>query len=294
MPPFNPHINLTALAHVCNIQVPDASKPRCLLIFRNMQLKKNGLLTIPVLKCLEEGSEPQVGSYVWLNGPFRMLSGTDGSIEANIFHVVNNKPLVSLVLPPPFVTAAGTVACVMGCNVYMDVAAYNSEVKAMITYQIVVHVPGDGCQAKMKMPSHGDNVRVWGALSSMAVHEDHDEPSAKATNVTFMPRAVLDNKSKQTGGRTKRQHVAEKCLLSVSMGRPMKKTKSGPITAFSHEELSGGSSLQSNSQSSKLCSSPGMGSTTSSQESALSSPTPFRGERLFLKAINRLEQSEKA
>ncbi|CCO35195.1 hypothetical protein RSOLAG1IB_10731 [Rhizoctonia solani AG-1 IB] len=294
MPPLNPHISLTALARIRHIEVPDPLMPYTFLLHCDFHIQKDGLVTIPVLKYFVRGEVPPVGSYVSLDGPFWMVPGTDGSIEPDTFEVVCDNPSVELTLPSPSVTAVGTILSVIGREIFMDVGSYNREAKAVITYQIIITVPDDARRANMRMPDTGANVQVRGILSSIAVHEDHDTPTVEMTNIVFMPRTDFSRKGDTSGlGRTKRRFVPDKLPHTPNPGRSMKKTKSGPIEAFTPEELSSGSSSEASSSQQgtgdsslpdSVDTSPATVSTTSSQLAAQTSPTPTRFTRSCLKA----------
>ncbi|CAE6446916.1 unnamed protein product [Rhizoctonia solani] len=294
MAPLQPHISLTALGRIRDIEVPDASKPYSFLLYCDFHIQKDGLLTIPVSKFFANGEVPPIGSYVLLDGPFWMLQGTDGSIEADSFEVVCDDPSVTLVLPSPSVTAVGTVASVIGREIFMDVGAYNREAKKVVTYQIIVTVPDNPRRANLKIPDTGANVQVRGILASIAIHEEHDNAIVEMSSILFMPRTDFSRKNEpSSGGRTKRQFVPDNLPSTPDTGRSMKKTKSGPIEAFTPEELSSGSSSGASSSqrsigesysANSVNNSPATSTATSSPSAAEASPTPTRFTRSAVKA----------
>ncbi|KDN33682.1 hypothetical protein RSAG8_13227, partial [Rhizoctonia solani AG-8 WAC10335] len=159
----------------------------------------------------------------------------------------------------------------------MDVGAYSRDFRSLVTYQIIVTVPDNRRRANMKMPQEGSNVSVYGILSYISVHEDI--AAIELENLSYLPRTNFPSKYESTpspGGKTKRQLVAEKSADSVDIGNPMKKSKSGPIDAFTPEELGAGSSSGSNASSSS-------GSRTgSSPASSIISPPPRQKRQALL------------
>ncbi|KAG8689862.1 hypothetical protein FRC11_000159 [Ceratobasidium sp. 423] len=291
MPPLKPHITLTALARIRDKVIPDPSKNRTFLLYCDFYLQKAGRITIPVSKYFYDGDAPPIGSYVFLSGPFWMLTGTDGSIEAENFEVVSGEESLSLNLPSPSVMAIGTVATVIGRDIFMDVGAYSREAKGVVTYQIVVTVPDNPRRGNLRIPQPGSNIGVHGTLVNISVHEEI--PAVDLENFTFLPRTDFSRKDGvDTGIRTKRQLISEKGA-AVDVGQPMKKTKSGPPEAFTPEELGAGRSSEAGpSQSSAGSSSPpsvngslrSTRSATSSQSSVENSPTPEKGSTKATKA----------
>ncbi|KEP49646.1 hypothetical protein V565_096270, partial [Rhizoctonia solani 123E] len=97
----------------------------------------------------------------------------------------------------------------------------------------------------MRMPQTGSNISVHGILSDIAVHED--VASIELENLTYLPCTDFSNARNKSspGGKTKCQLIAGKSQDTVDTGHPMKKTKSGPIDAFTPEELGAPSSSTS-------------------------------------------------
>ncbi|KAG8679636.1 hypothetical protein FRC11_003482, partial [Ceratobasidium sp. 423] len=277
MAPLSPHISLAALAQVRDIDLPDPSKPNTYLVYCDFFLKKDGYLTIPVLRYFGKESPPPIGAYVFVDGPFWMLVDTDGSIEADIFEVVTESTKVPMKLPSPSVSAIGTVATIIGRDIHIDVGSYSRESKDMVTYQLIVTVPDNARRSNMKMPDPRSNIAVHGTLSYISVYEEF--PAIELESLTYLPRTDFSRKDgPPSGGRTKRQLLAGTTSKAVDVGRPMKKTKSGPPEAFTPEELGAGSSSQASSSdaSSPQASSSGTSSSQSgsSQSSVSSSPPP--------------------
>ncbi|EUC60219.1 hypothetical protein RSOL_332920, partial [Rhizoctonia solani AG-3 Rhs1AP] len=236
------------------------------------------ILTILTVKYCENGDVPPVGSYVSLSGPIWMPEGSDGSIEADILEVVATNGALGLNLPSPSVYAIGTVATVINRDIYMDVGAYSRSSHSLVTYQIIVTVPNNPRRANMKLPQPGSNVSVRGILSYIAVHEDI--MAIELENLTYLPRTDFSSRDKSSpGGKTKRQLIAEKSSEPIDTGRPMKKTKSGPIEAFTPEELGAGSSSGSSAGSSSGTKAGGssQSDTESTSQSSVDS-SPLSGE----------------
>ncbi|CAE6459984.1 unnamed protein product [Rhizoctonia solani] len=245
MAPLTPSMNLASLAKVRDAYAPDSTKPNSMLLYCDFHLPKIGNLTIPVLKYIEGRRAPETGSLVFISGSFWMLPETDGSIEADTFEVVTEDASLALNLPPPSVNAIGTVALVIGRDVFMDVGAYSCETKQTVDYKIIVTVPDDRRRARMKLPQPGSNIAVRGILSHISIHAEIDIPAIELENLSYLPRTdatqpTTPSKPKPAAGiRTKRQLLAKRALGSVDVGNPMKKTKSGPPEAFTLEELRG-------------------------------------------------------
>jgi hypothetical protein len=101
-------------------------------------------LTRSTVKYIEGGRAPETGSLVFISGSFWMLPETDGSIEADTFEVVTEDASLALNLPPPSVNAIGTVASVIGRDVFMDVGAYSREVCMLNIgyFNFLIHLNG--------------------------------------------------------------------------------------------------------------------------------------------------------
>ncbi|KAG8717878.1 hypothetical protein FRC11_003680 [Ceratobasidium sp. 423] len=175
-----------------------------------------------------------------------MLAGTDGSIKADYFDVMNTDESLTLTLPSPTVMAIGTIATVIGRDIFMDVGAYSHQSKGMVTYQIIITMPDNPRRGNLRIPEPGANIGVCRILSNISMHEEI--PAIDLENITFLPRTDFTCKGENhTGVRTKRQFISEKGA-ALDVGQPMKKTKSGPPEAFMPEELSAGSSQAGSSQ----------------------------------------------
>ncbi|KAG8695285.1 hypothetical protein FRC11_001585 [Ceratobasidium sp. 423] len=173
--------------------------------------------------------------------------------------------------------AIRTVATVIKRDLYMDVGAYNHDAKKMVTYQIIITVPDDCHQANMKLLQPGANIGVCGVLSDISMHKEI--MSIELDSITFLPCTDFSCKDEgstqgSTGARMKCQLMSEKAKVAV-----VKKMKSGPIEAFTLEELGVGTS-QSSVGSSPLPSAGPSQSTcsmTSSQSSIGSSISSVKG-----------------
>lgn len=108
--------------------------------------------------------------------------------------------------------------------------------KSTKTFNIVVTVPNTPRFQNIKAPNTGRTVLVRGILSAISVSEDI--AIVDLESITYVPTPIPVQASTSAlagsgGGRSKRQLRSER----ADAGTPMKKFKSGPVEAFTPEEL---------------------------------------------------------
>ncbi|KAG8700857.1 hypothetical protein FRC09_005710 [Ceratobasidium sp. 395] len=256
-PPPTRYIAIAGLCRVQGTHTPDEAFPNSRVVSCNFLFVDGRLVTIPVFAYLANCPDPVEDETAFCIGEFFFPPGEpEGWIQSTVFKVVGGANLnSSLSLTPPSISAVGEIATVMGRNWYLDVGVFDRKQGRILTFQIMVTVPDHGRFAKMQNPRVGSTMSVRGLLGYIAVNENY-MTAIELEAVTFLNK--LPALPSATDAVTLQGEAAKKTFpakgvskrklyeAGLASGSPMKKFKSGPVEAFTPEELgSGPSSSQS-------------------------------------------------
>ncbi|KAF8609536.1 hypothetical protein BDV93DRAFT_551052 [Ceratobasidium sp. AG-I] len=231
------YISVTANVFVRDSVASEPSQPKTFTTNCDFTFRTDGPITIPVVHYCPDGA-PAFGCAATVTGELFFPPGdSDGHVQASQFIILADADIAKhLKLGAAAVVALGTLATVIGRDWFLDVAVYERSSKSTKTFSIIVTIPDSPRYQKLKSPGVGRSVLVRGLLSSISVSEDIAMVDLESITYVPTPNPVQAPGTPLTGsgGKSKRQIRSER----GDSGSPMKKFKSGPIEAFTPEELS--------------------------------------------------------
>ncbi|KAG9088299.1 hypothetical protein FS749_002261 [Ceratobasidium sp. UAMH 11750] len=243
------YIAISSNCRVKSVAVPDEQKPNsrvvtCIFFF----IESRGV-AIPVYVYMA-GPGPFQHDFAFCVGEFFFPPGSsDGWIQATKFKVLASAPLSKQLVPTPAsISAVGEITTVINRDWFLTLAG------CTVTFVLKVRVPDNNHFKKISTPRAGSMVFVRGLLAYIAIDEDC-MTRIELEAVTFLnkvgslpaPSEALCFDDSLTGDGFSEKSFSKRQLheaASSTSGSPLKKSKSGPFEAFTHEEPSSEPSSQ--------------------------------------------------